>query len=307
MKIQFYTPGDETITVVDVKNFEFLPLFYLFPKKLLQDKCPSLVDMPRSVHGILKSDEWVKELTSDYFTLAVCDITAYFVWPAFGMQTSLETFSGDDPLWRLAHATSLWGKTFEEMSGIIPQQLAQTRHKEREWEKQKDFEEIMYLIGLRGIHDNKLQSTIEAIRDMRCPEDFDDRISNARIDFYRKWYHSRTRFSTVSLDQLVEVQGGSSKDDAANAALGDFVEDTSAKFEDDSCSQIDTERFSESLSARDREILQLRINGATYQEIADKLAYKTHSAVIKRIKRIANKYNDHMDEREETREFLSGS
>ena len=50
----------------------------------------------------------------------------------------------------------------------------------------------------------------------------------------------------------------------------------------------------------------MRVEGATYQEIADEFDYKTHSAVLKRINRIAGQYLDYKDEQEELREFLNG-
>lgn len=45
-------------------------------------------------------------------------------------------------------------------------------------------------------------------------------------------------------------------------------------------------------SKRDREILRLRMEGYTEQEIADRVGYQTASAVHKRISRIANAYED---------------
>lgn len=43
---------------------------------------------------------------------------------------------------------------------------------------------------------------------------------------------------------------------------------------------------------RDREILRLRMEGFTEQEIVDKVGYKTASAVHKRIANIASIYED---------------
>ncbi len=306
MKIKFYHPKQNEITIIELKNFEFLPLFYLFPKELLKEKCPSLLDMPRSAHGIFKQKKWLKVFMSDFFLKAVCDLTAFFVWQAFGISTSMECFSGHDPLWRLAHATPLWEEAFEHMSGITPQSLADTPKKEHEWLELEEFQNLMLQIGFRGIVGNELQPCIQAIRAMRCAEDYDKRYSNAKIDFHRKWYHTRTRFKTVSLDRLIEGHGSDTRGDAVDAVLGDFIDDPPANFEEAICSRIDAESFCETLSPRDRKILEMRVRGATYQEIADKLAYKTHSAVIKRIRRIAEQYLDDVDEQEGTREFLRG-
>ena len=48
----------------------------------------------------------------------------------------------------------------------------------------------------------------------------------------------------------------------------------------------------ENLTDYDREILQLRMQGYTEKEIAEKVGYKTASAVHKRIAKIANIYED---------------
>lgn len=306
MRIQFYHPHQNQATIIEFKNFEFLPLFYLFPIDLLRKECPSFVDMPRSVHGIFTQTEWIEKVSSDYFLQAVCDLAAYYVWPAFGIPTHMECFSGYDPIWQLAHATGLWAQAFEQMSGMTPQNLVKKIKHEWEPAELHEFQELMVTIGKRGLEEENLIPIIKAVREMRCIEDYDARGSHAKIDFYRKWYHTRTRFKTVSLDQLIEGQGDGSRSDAVDAVLSDFVGDPAANFEDAVCSKIDTEKFYKTLAPRDSEILQMRVEGATYQEIADELEYKTHSAVLKRINRIAGQYLDYADEQEELREFLYG-
>ena len=41
-------------TLLEVSNFEYLPLFYQFPKELLQNDAPYLLDMPRNPIRLLK-------------------------------------------------------------------------------------------------------------------------------------------------------------------------------------------------------------------------------------------------------------
>ena len=48
------------------------------------------------------------------------------------------------------------------------------------------------------------------------------------------------------------------------------------------------------ITEKDREILKLRMEGYTEQEIADKVGYKTASAVHKRIAKIADAYEDYV-------------
>ena len=58
---------------------------------------------------------------------------------------------------------------------------------------------------------------------------------------------------------------------------------------------MQVESFSEqNITEKDREILKLRMDGLTEQEIADKVGYKTASAVHKRIARIAGAYEDYV-------------
>jgi hypothetical protein len=163
-----------------------MPLFYLFPKELLKSECSSLVDMPRSAHGIFTQKEWFTKLASDFFLQTVCDLTAFYVWPAFGITTYMECFSGNDPIWQLAHSLPIWQRAFEHMSGITPQGLTDAPKKEHEWIKQDEFQSVMLQIGFYGIMDNNLLPCIQAVWEMRCFEDYDNRNSNAKIDFYRK-------------------------------------------------------------------------------------------------------------------------
>lgn len=143
----------------------------------------------------------------------------------------------------------------------------------------------MIQVGVRGIMDNKLLPCIQAVREMRCFEDYDNRNSNAKIDFYRRWYHTRSKISTVSLEQLTDNEIG----DGLHSNL-------TSQYEDTVCSKIVVDKFYQRLEPLDREILDLRINGYTYQEIAERTGYKTHSGVLKRINRITELYIDYAAE-----------
>ena len=68
----------------------------------------------------------------------------------------------------------------------------------------------------------------------------------------------------------------------ADPAAEDFTEQVAGE---DFC-----QRFKATLSPRDMAILELRVEGYGYQEIADKLGYKTHSAVVKRMEAIKRRF-----------------
>ena len=78
---------------------------------------------------------------------------------------------------------------------------------------------------------------------------------------------------------------------------GDIFEvaDPRSEFEQKVISEMQITAFAEqSISEKDREILKLRMDGLTEQEIADKVGYKTASAVHKRIAKIAGAYEDYV-------------
>lgn len=217
----------------------------------------------------------------------------------------MECFSGNDPLWRLAHAIPVWQMAFEHMSGINPQSLDNAPKREQSWIEPDEFQSVMLQIGLHGIAENNLLPCIDAVQEMRCAEDYNNRNSNAKIDFYRRWYHTRSKITSVSLDNLID-DGNDSWDDSISAQFGKYISDPAAQYDDKVCTKLDVEEFYRSLKPLDHEILELRIKGYTYQEIAEKLKYKTHSAVLKRINRIAERYLDFNDEQKGLREFLIG-
>ena len=50
------------------------------------------------------------------------------------------------------------------------------------------------------------------------------------------------------------------------------------------------DQFKATLSEKDMKILELRMSGDTLEEIAEKLGYKNHSGVLKRIRKIGQAY-----------------
>ena len=52
------------------------------------------------------------------------------------------------------------------------------------------------------------------------------------------------------------------------------------------------EEFKASLSEQDMQILKLKSLGFTFEEIAPKVGFKTHSAVVKRFQKITDQYEE---------------
>lgn len=111
-------------------------------------------------------------------------------------------------------------------------------------------------------------------------EDFTEKLSQDKINFYNKWTHAKTKlgspllFSELSEDESTGIEG------ARNFFDNNPAEEQRYKFL--------REEFAKNLNSTDREIYYLAEQGYRQKEIAKRLGYKTHSAVSKRMK-IMNK------------------
>ena len=111
-------------------------------------------------------------------------------------------------------------------------------------------------------------------------EDFTEKLSQDKINFYNKWTHANTKlgapllFSELSDDEATGIEG------ARNFFDNNPAEEQRYKFL--------REEFAKTLNSTDREIYYLAEQGYKQKEIAQRLGYKTHSAVCKRMK-IMNK------------------
>lgn len=135
----------------------------------------------------------------------------------------------------------------------------------------------------------KNKSVRQAAEEYRCFEDFDYRSSRQKTDFYRKWYHTRTAHPQISLDAY--------KEDYTEAHDGqewDMPDHTNVEL--DVTAKVQVDDFLATLSEKDKQILQMRMDGCTLEEIAKKLGFKNHSGVLKRIRKIGKLYEKYFGE-----------
>lgn len=132
------------------------------------------------------------------------------------------------------------------------------------------------------IAEENWQSMIDAIWESRTVEDYETKSSTVKTDLMRKWYHNRSG-KPISLDEMMEIEDGDIFE----------VADPRNEFEQTIISEMQIVAFAEqNITDKGREILKLRMDGHTEQEIADKVGYKTASAVYKRIAKIVSAYED---------------
>lgn len=271
-------------TTSTIKNSVYLPAYYLIPKELLENNCKEILKIPRIPIKALSTYESIELIESDFFLEVIIDMYAYMVWNCLYPQVYLEIYSGYDPIWKLVHQAPIWIKLLiDERIIFTVEQLCKWSNSNREIEM--DFvslEEatlIMNYIVAKYIVQNNLREIIKVIEENRCEEDFDFRNSRQKTDFLRKWYHTRTNHPSISLEEWQE-----NYKERHNGIEYEIADDVNV--ENDVVDQIIVDEFLSTLSDKDRRILELRIDGTSYERIAELLGYKNHSGVIKRIQKI---------------------
>lgn len=113
-------------------------------------------------------------------------------------------------------------------------------------------------------------------------EDFTEKLSLDKINFYNKWTHAKTKlgapllFSELSDDESTNIEG-------AKMFFANVPEEERRYI-------FLRDEFAKTLNGTDREIYYLLEKGITQKEIAQRLGYKTHSAVSKRMKIMNKKF-----------------
>lgn len=265
----------------------YLPLVYMLPLDLLS-RFPTLRRLPRSMGALNASPEWAEVILSDAFLNEAMDAVASLAFPYFGFGGWKEHYTGFSPVWRLSYALPLWAKGVEQVRGWGVQALfALPPDFEIPFFDPEDVRGVMKQVVEQAIEEQGWGPVLEVVREIPCDEDFEKWDTNVRRDFLRKWYHTRSkRVQTVSLEVCMEDEGSSIH--SLPAPEGDFTERVEAE---DFC-----QRFKATLSEKDMAILELRVEGYTYEEIADRLGYKTHSGVIKRMEAVKKQFIQYEEE-----------
>ena len=271
-----------------MKHARLLPFYYLIPEEILS-KCGSeLNSIPRIFNALLRDPATIDIVESDLFMLCIMDCYAYMVWPYLRPDIPyMEIFSVNEPSWRLAHAHHIWINEIHRLD-LIPTFEEYCMNKSI-YIPYAPIEVVSYIISTAvtsAVERYDLQPIIDVAAEFRCFEDFDGRKSNQKIDLYRKWYHTRSKKAEYSLEGYKEHLMEVYDDD------GWEVPDPLSSFEDEIIEKVDVDRFLRTLDDKDKQILLMRAEGYTLQEMSDKLGFKTHSAVLKRINKLGRKYED---------------
>lgn len=149
-----------------------------------------------------------------------------------------------------------------------------------------------YLAELQSIPE-----IIDVLKTNRTQEDFNEGVAenHSKIDFDRKWTHSRTKTGPVmSFEELCEnVEGldDEAKQDAIERKIWE-----AAGGRDEDKEQLDYLLLKEALikcasDEKDVQIIEMKENKLTDEDIAKRLGFANHSAVAKRIAKIYERYH----------------
>ncbi|MCE5236056.1 MAG: hypothetical protein ABFC62_00415 [Clostridiaceae bacterium] len=269
-------------------HIRYLPLVYFLPEDRFV-RYPLLSTLPRDLSELSNSPAKMKLITGKAFLKDIMDATAALVFPHFGFGGWLEHYTGYFPAWRLSYLLPLWAKLLEKETGWGVQALFQVPpHTEIPFLKPEYIKAVMERVVKRAIGEENWQPVLDVVKEMPCDEDFMKWNTNVRTDFLRKWYHTRSKVQMVSLEACMEDEEHGIHE----------IEDISDNFEDRIVAEDFCQRFKARLSEKDMKILELRVEGFTYEEIAAKLGYKNHSGVIKRIQSITKAFVKYEEEQQ---------
>lgn len=269
-------------------NIIYLPFVFFLPESLIV-RCPTLTKLPRNIHIILSDSSLRDMVESDQFLDDVFNAVSLLAFPHFGFKGWKENYTGYHPVWILSGAIDTWVYMLDkEVHCNLEAMMAFPSYVEIPLMHEEYVTRVMEHIVKKVIAEANLQPILDVVREMPCDEDFEPRNTNVRKDFLRKWYHTRAKIKMISLDVCIEDEEHSIYE----------IEDISSSFEDKVVAEDFCQRFKARLSEKDMRILELRVNGFTYEEIADNLGYKNHSGVIKRIRAIEKEFIKYEDEQQ---------
>ena len=299
--------ADGIIEIPQDSYLSWLTLFYALPQELVE-KRPAYLDLPRNIVKLLSDEAAMKLIEDDSFLELVWDCYAWAAWQFFqipykdgtyhDIPGEWQNYSGDFPLWRMSYdIIRYFRKKFEtEMDWSFQKLFSMPENMEVPWLNWQQFSNLVGNLTDMIVAEENWQPIIDEIWNNRQAEDYNRGKNSKKRDFLRSWYHDRTA-QHFSLEDI--AQNGIKLD-------GDMlydIEDPRGTFEKNVMSQDAVASFYASLSEQDQTILQMRMEGFTQQQIADKLGFKTTGAISKRITKLAASYEEFV--RNQYNDFLS--
>ena len=258
---------EQIIEIPLSSNLSWLRMFYALPRE------PVYLELPRNIRRLLDSEKYRSMLKSDSFLELVWDCYAWAAWQFFQVPKKgckyqdipgdWQKYSGDFPLWRMAYLILPHFRNRIEASdgGSFQELFTEPTAHDIDWLTYEQFSVVVEGLTKITVEEENWQPLIDEIWKSRQPEDYAGKSVQKR-DFMRSWMHSRT-IPALSLEEI-----------RANGL------------------SINGDAFKSRLSETDQRILELRAAGYSQKEIAERVGFKVPSAVSKRIRQVANRFDD---------------
>lgn len=263
------------------KNLHLLLLYYFFPEDIIKAHPKDFQSIPRNPQNILKDKNVLDYVESMEFAVRVCDIVSAAVWHFLDIRASVKAYSEDDPIWRLTYNVEWYREVLEKAHYIYtPSYLFNKIDYDLPYTPwpvyQFGYIQILPIV----MEKHNLLEIMDCVKKHRCFEDFNENVdSKQKLAFETQWRHEQTQHPQISLEEYSE------KNDIINAS----------DVEEQVVSQETINEFTATLDDTDKRILELRMEGRTYEEIAKEVGFKTPSAVHKRITKIGAAYQKHTE------------
>lgn len=264
------------------KNLHLLPLYYFFPEDIIKEHPKNFQSIPRNPQNILKDKNVLDYVESMEFAVRVCDIVSAAVWHFLDIRASVKAYSEDDPIWRLTYNVEWYREVLEKAHYIYtPSYLFNKIDYDLPYTPWPVYQ-FGYIQTLPIVMEkHNLLEIMDYVKKHRCFEDFDENVDSIqKLAFETQWRHEQTQHPQTSLEEYSE---------------NNEIVDAYSNVEEEVVSQETINEFTATLDDTDKRILELRMEGRTYEEIAKELGYKTPSAVQKRIKKIGTAFQKHAD------------
>jgi len=277
-------------TVTRNSNLAHLPFMYFLPEEVI-NSCPTLRTLPRKVREVIYNEEMMNIVNSDQFINELSNAVSHLIFPHLGFRGWKEHYTGYFPVWEVSYLTGVWSQLLDYSYGWgINTLFTFSSNEEIPFFDPDHVNNVMAQIVKVGRGFLNIQEILDICHEMPCDEDFEPGLSRARIDFIRKWYHTRSKVGVMASLESVMENGDRDYYSRIPASSHSLEELTASE---DFC-----QKFKQRLSERDREILELREVGFTFEEIAERLEYKSHSGVVKRMQAIKKEFLKYQSEQQ---------
>ena len=255
-----------------LKQFPLLVLFYLLPEKMVQDEL-GLEFAPRCPIAFIADDFFLTIYAGKMFPKRMMKLWAKLIWDAGVVSGFAVDYSEHEPIQILIHDLDTCIKVLASKGYDTDWLAAQslTIMDIPYPSEEEAAEHLAELVQHFWEHNKSIARKIyEIARTHRAHRDFTDRKSHTRIDFHRKYYHTRTKSKLVSIQNVWEDV--------------EYIADVEYNLENVIARDWVLYFYKWLGNKRDVVICKLRCMGFTQKQIGTFLKYKNHSGVNKRIK-----------------------